>query len=73
MDDNVYARLKKEVPSKKCSAFIARAVRAKLRPDAKALDVAYQATAKEQWRRSLDEDWKYSDAEGRPSEDEFGV
>ena len=51
MDDDLYARLKREVPSKKRNAFIAGAVRAKLHPDAKALDVAYQAASKEQWRK----------------------
>jgi predicted CopG family antitoxin len=66
MDDDVYARLKKEVPSKKLSAFITGAVRAKLYLDAKALDVAYQAASKEQWRKSLDENWKHIDAEGCP-------
>ncbi|OGW51532.1 MAG: hypothetical protein A2V62_07605 [Nitrospirae bacterium RBG_19FT_COMBO_58_9] len=66
MDDDVYARLKKEVPSKKLSAFISRAVRAKLHPDAKALDAAYQAASKERWRAGLDEDWKHVDAEDWP-------
>jgi predicted CopG family antitoxin len=66
MDDDVYARLKKEVPPKKLSAFIAGAVRAKLHPDAKALNVAYQAASKERWRANLDEDWKHVDDEGWP-------
>ena len=66
MDDDVYARLKKEVPSKKLSAFISRAVRAKLHPDAKALDAAYQAASKERWRASLEEEWKDIDDEGWP-------
>jgi Arc/MetJ family transcription regulator len=66
MDDDVYARLKKEVPPKKLSAFIAGAVRAKLHPDAKALNAAYQAASKERWRTSLDENWKHSDAQGWP-------
>ena len=61
MDDDVYARLKKEVPPKKLSAFIAGAVRAKLHPDARALNVAYQAASKEQWRVGVVEDWKYVD------------
>lgn len=64
--DDVYARLKKEVPSKKLSAFIVRAVRAKLQPDAKALDTVYQAASKERWRSDLDEDWKHIDGEGWP-------
>ena len=66
MDDDVYARLKKEVPSKKLSAFVAEAVRAKLHLDARALDVAYQAASKEQWRKGLDENWKHIDADGWP-------
>jgi hypothetical protein len=66
MDDDVYARLKKEVPPKKLSAFISRAVRAKLHPDAKALNAAYQAASKERWRTSFDEDWKHIDVEGWP-------
>jgi Arc/MetJ family transcription regulator len=66
MDDDVYARLKKEVPPKKLSAFIAGAVRAKLHPDARALNAAYQAASKERWRTSFDDDWKYIDEEGWP-------
>ena len=66
IDDALYARLKKQVPSKKLSAFIREAVRAKLHLDAKALDVAYQAASKEQWRKSLDENWKHIDAGGWP-------
>jgi hypothetical protein len=66
MDDDVYARLKKEVPSKKLSSFITGAVRARLRPDARALNAAYKAAGRERWRASLAEDWKHSDAEGWP-------
>ncbi|MEP6891366.1 MAG: hypothetical protein ABI955_11805 [Nitrospirota bacterium] len=61
MDDYVYARLKKEVPPKKLSAFIAEAVRAKLRLDARTLNAAYQSASKEQWRAGLAEDWKHID------------
>jgi hypothetical protein len=61
MDDDVYARLKKEVPPKKLSAFIAGAIRVKLHPDAKALNAAYRAASKEQWRAGVAEDWKYID------------
>jgi Arc/MetJ family transcription regulator len=61
MDDDLYARLKKEVPPKKLSAFILGAVRAKLRPDARTLNAAYQAASKEQWRAGVAEDWKYTD------------
>jgi hypothetical protein len=55
IDDAMYARLKKEVP-----------VRAKLHPDAKMLDSAYQAASKERWGESLDRSWKDFDAEGWP-------
>ena len=61
MDDDVYARLKKEVPPKKLSAFISGAVRAKLHPDARTLNAAYQDASKERWRAGLAEDWKYID------------
>lgn len=66
MDDDVYARLKKEVPPKKLSAFIAGAVRAKLHPDSQSLNAAYRAASKERWRISLNDDWKYVDDEGWP-------
>jgi predicted CopG family antitoxin len=61
MNDDVYERLMKEVPSRKLSAFIVGAVRAKLRPDARTLDTAYQSASKEQWRAGVAEDWKYAD------------
>ena len=61
MDDDLYARLKKKVPSQKLSAFFTEAVRAKLRTDAKALNAAYQAAGKEQWRAGVVEDWKHID------------
>lgn len=66
MDDDLYARFKKKVPSQKLSTFIIEAVRAKLHPDAKALNAAYQAASKERWRKSFDEDWKNVDDEGWP-------
>jgi hypothetical protein len=66
MDDDVYARLKKEMPSKKLSAFITGAVRAKLHTDSKALNASCQAASKEQWRKGLDENWKHIDVEGWP-------
>lgn len=66
MDNDVYARLKKEVPAKKLSAFISLAVRAQLHPDASMLDSAYQAARKERWRNVLDEDWQHIDDEGWP-------
>ena len=61
MDDDVYARLKKEVIPKKLSAFIAGAVLAKLHPGARTLNAAYQSASREQWRAGLAEDWKHID------------
>lgn len=66
MDEEVYARLKKDVPAKKLSAFISSAVRAKLHPDAKSLDAAYRAARKERWRNQLEDDWKRTEGEGWP-------
>ena len=67
MDDDVYERLKKDVPPKRLSAFISSAVREKLYPDVKTLDAAYRAASKERWRRRLSDDWKGADLEGWPT------
>ena len=64
IDDDVYARLKKEVPPIKLSVFISQAVRAKLNPDAKTLQVAYRVASKEQWRTSLADDRRHIGGEG---------
>jgi predicted CopG family antitoxin len=61
IDDDLYTRLKKKVPPQQFSAYITEAVRAKLRQDAKALNVAYRTASKEQWRAGLAEDWKHID------------
>ncbi|WHZ28687.1 MAG: hypothetical protein OJF51_003485 [Nitrospira sp.] len=66
MDEDIYARLKKEVPAKKISAFISSAVRAKLHTDTKTLDAAYRAARKERWRKELEDDWKNTEGEGWP-------
>jgi len=66
MDEDIYARLKQEVPPKKISAFISSAVRAKLHPDTKTLDAAYRAARKEPWRKQLEDDWKSTEGEGWP-------
>jgi Arc/MetJ family transcription regulator len=58
MDDDVYARLMEKVPPQNFSAYITGAVRAKLRPDARTLNAAYQAASKEQWRAGVAKDWK---------------
>ncbi|NOU08640.1 MAG: hypothetical protein HOO98_01275 [Nitrospira sp.] len=52
------------VSSGKLSTFISEAVRAKLYPNVKSLDAAYQAASKEQWRTSLGDDWKHIGGEG---------
>lgn len=66
MDEDIYPRLKQEVSSKKISAFISSAVRAKLHPDTKNLDAAYRAARKERWRNELEDDWKNMEGEGWP-------
>lgn len=66
MDGDLYRRLKSELPPKRISAFIADAVRAKLRPDRKTLDAAYKAASRESWRTGLARDWKVTDGEGWP-------
>lgn len=66
MDEEVYVRLKQEVPSKKMSAFITAAVRAKLAPDRNTLDAAYQAARKEPWRKRLADEWGPTETEGWP-------
>jgi len=66
VDDDVYERLKTDVPPEKLSAFITSAVREKLRPGTKALDAAYKAASKERWRKGLSDDWEGTDVEGWP-------
>ncbi len=66
MDEAVYTRLKKEVRPKKMSAFITEAVRARLSPDARALDAGYQAAGKERWRRRLTDDWRHTETGSWP-------
>ncbi len=66
MDEDVYRRLKRELPPKKISAFIESAVRARLQPDARTLDAAYKAARKEAWRRGLALDWRVTETESWP-------
>lgn len=66
MNEDVYRRLKKELPPKKISAFIEAAVRARLHPDAQTLDAAYKAARKETWRRELALDWSVTEIENWP-------
>jgi len=66
MDEDVYRRLKRELPPKKISAFSEAAVRARLQPDAQTLDAAYKAARKESWRRELALDWRATEFESWP-------
>jgi len=66
MDEELYRRLKKELPLKGISAFINDAVRARLHPDRKTLDAAYKAASRESWRRTLEEDWAATEIEDWP-------
>lgn len=66
LDEELYQRLKAQTPPKKLSAFIAEAVRAKLRPGPAELERGYRAAAKEPWRRRLEQDWNATEAEAWP-------
>ncbi len=66
MDEDIYRRLKRELPPKGISAFINEAVRARLAPDRRSLDAAYQAASREPWRRELSDDWSATEGEGWP-------
>lgn len=66
MDEDLYGRLKSELPPKRISAFIADAVRPKLRPDRSVLDAAYKAASSESWLRGLANEWRETEGEGWP-------
>jgi Arc/MetJ family transcription regulator len=66
IDEDLYRRLKKELPAKGISSFIEAAVRARLFPDRATLDSAYKAARKERWRRAMASDWKATEIEGWP-------
>ncbi len=66
MDEDLYNRLKKELPAKGISAFIEDAVRARLYPGKGELDAAYKAASAEKWRRRLSADWKATETEDWP-------
>ncbi len=66
MDDNLYRRLKAELPARGISAFISEAVRERLRPDRATLDAAYRAARQEVWRERLADEWAASEVEGWP-------
>ena len=66
MDEDVYLRLKRELPPKKISAFIEDAVRMRLYPDRANLDAAYQAARRERWRADLSAEWAGTETESWP-------
>ena len=66
MDEDLYRRLKRELPAKGISAFINQAVRVRLYPDRPALNAAYRAARKEPWRAEVAEDWRPTETEKWP-------
>ena len=66
IDEDLYRRLKVELPPRGLSAFINAAVRARLRPDRASLDAAYRSAQQEAWRTPLGEDWAVTDVEAWP-------
>jgi len=66
MDEELYARLKAELPPKRISAFINDAVRARLYPDHKTLDAAYRDASREAWRRGVADEWQATETEDWP-------
>jgi len=66
MDEKLYRRLKRELPSKGISSFIEDAVRSRLRPGRRELDAAYAAAREEGWRRELADDWAATETVGWP-------
>ena len=66
MDEDLYRRLKKELPPKGISSFINKAVRARIRPDRRTLDAAYRAASREAWRRRMRGEWRSTETEGWP-------
>ena len=67
IDEDIHERLKGELPPKGISRFINEAVRARLRPGRNELELAYQAAAKERWRKTEADDWNTVDTEDWPS------
>ena len=67
MDEDLYRRLKRELPPKGISAFIEVAVRERLFPEPRALAAAYRKAAGEKWRRGLGKDWSAVDVADWPS------
>jgi len=66
MDEDLYRRLKKELPPKGISSFINKAVRARIHPDRRTLDDAYKAARRERWRRRTAQEWAFTETDGWP-------
>lgn len=66
MDEDLYERLKDELPPKRISAFINEAVRARLYPDRETLNAAYRKASREAWRRGLADEWLSTETEDWP-------
>ena len=66
MDEDLYRRLKKELPARGISAFVGEAVKDKLRPGRRALDAAYKAASRERWRIELAKEWATTEGEAWP-------
>jgi hypothetical protein len=66
LDEELYQRLKRELPPKRISRFIEEAVRAKLGASKVELDAAYKAASKEPWRSRLATDWSATEDESWP-------
>ena len=66
MDQDLYRRLKRELPPKGISAFIEVAVRERLFPERRLLDAAYRKASGETWRRGLERDWAPVETEEWP-------
>lgn len=67
MEEELYEQLKAATPPKRISAFIAEAVKGKLRPGKRELNAAYRAASQEAWRKGLAEDWCVTETEHWPS------
>lgn len=65
LDEDLCRRLK-EMPRRAISAFINKAIRARIHPDRRPLDAAYKAASKERWRPGLAQEWSPTDTERWP-------
>jgi predicted CopG family antitoxin len=66
IDEDLYRRLKRELPKKGISSFIEASVRSRLFPDRSRLDAGYKAARRERWRREFSADWEVTETERWP-------